>query len=447
MAAHITNQDLAGYIQQPSSEEFSFVKHHIDACETCRASYEQMQAIARQLKSSRAQDFPRVDLPHLADDQIIAYVHDHLDHNQRSEIQNHLDKCGECMKAVLRYRAHLAANESANAGQDTENKVITLNQPSQNKPQIARFALPFAAAASVIIAVIIVLQWQTLNAPDQLAGKESQLIPDVIQHEHASSTVAQQSAVIPVSDQAGPVNWYGGYVETTAVGTADMNKMKNRVQAEIVAEKTARHLAYGQLAEILKGIQVTANSTYEDLLLKVDTLNIQSEGFIQGAQVINKDISWVDDAPKATVTVRAPLFGPNSLKNIIQAEAKHALLEQSPPVIPNNQPDGNQAVNYSNVIIDASGIDFSPALFNHLESSDNQSVLTSGNITDLNYMYYANVESARTSNFAGELPIVIKASADSRPGTLVIDKTDAELTRAILQKHLTDNHKPMLVVF
>jgi hypothetical protein len=350
------------------------------------------------------------------------------------------------MKAVLRYRAHLANYESANAGHDTDNKVITLNQPPQNKPRIARFALPFAAAASIIIAVIIGLQWQTHKTPDQLAGKEA-LAPDVIQPENAGSTAAQQSAVIPVSNQTGPVNWYGGYVETTAIGTADMNKMKNRVQAEIVAEKTARHLAYGQLAEILKGIQVTANSTYEDLLLKVDALNIQSEGFIQGAQVINKNITWVDDAPKATVTVRAPLFGQNSLKNIIQAEAKHALLEQSPPITSSNPPGSNQAADYSNVIIDASGIDFSPALFNHLESSDNHSVLTNGNITDLDYMYYANVESARASNFAGELPIVIKARADSRPGTLVIDETDAELTRAILQKHLTDNHKPMLVVF
>jgi|GEM_PF-7010271 len=447
MAAHITNQDLAGYIQQPSSEEFSFVKHHIDACETCRASYEQMQSIARQLKSTHAPDLSRVEVPHLADEHIIAYVHDHLDHEQRNKIQNHLDKCGECMKAVLRYRAHLADSESTNTGHDTENKVIALNQPPQKKSQIARFALPFAAAASVIIAVVIVLQWQTHRTLDQLAGKESQLIPDVIQSENAGSTAAQKSKVIPVSNQTGSVNWYGGYVETTAVGTADMNKMKNRVQAEIVAEKTARHLAYGQLAEILKGIQVTANSTYEDLLLKVDALNIQSEGFIQGAQVINKNITWVDDAPKATVTVRAPLFGQNSLKNIIQAEAKHAILDQSPPVTSSNPPGSNQAANYSNVIIDASGIDFSPALFNHLESSANHSVLTSGNITDLDYMYYANVESARASNFAGDLPIVIKARADSRPGTLIIDETDAELTRAILQKHLTDNHKPMLVVF
>ena len=80
--------------------------------------------------------------------------------------------------------------------------------------------------------------------------------------------------IMPVASSGkNGVNWYQGYIETTAVGTADMSKMKNRVQAEIVAEKTARHLGYAQLAEILKGVQITSNSTYEDLLLKDPPVN------------------------------------------------------------------------------------------------------------------------------------------------------------------------------
>jgi hypothetical protein len=448
MAPHVTNQELAGYIYQPTSKDFAFVKQHIAECETCRISYEQMQAITSQLKSARKLDLPRVDETHLTDEQIIAYAHGQLDHNQRNDIQGHLDNCGNCMKAVLRYRAYLAEYESTKLGQETKNNVTELPQQPRQKPQPLRFALPLAAAASVIFAVLVVLQWQTSKTPDQLASGEGSITPDVIQPEIVGTTTPPQSSVIPASNQTkGPVNWYGGYVETTAVGTADMNKMKNRVQAEIVAEKTARHLAYSQLAEILKGIQVTASSTYEDLLLKVDSLNIQSEGFIQGAQVVNKNITWVDDAPKATVTVRAPLFGQNSLKNIIQAEAKQAVLEQPAEEISINPSANDMAAQYSNVIIDASGIDFSPALFTRLESTDNQSVLTGGNAIDLNYMYYASLESAKASNFAGQSPVVIKARANSRPGTLVLDNADAQLTHVISQKQISDPDKPMLVVF
>ena len=447
MATHLSNQELAGYISQPSSEDFSFVKSHINSCKTCRASYEQMQAIARQLKNSRTTEMPQVGEPHLADEEVIAYTHSQLTRDEQNSIQAHLDDCGSCMKAVLRYRAYLAEYEAQRHGDTSDDNVISLGRSPQNNRVITRFALPVAAAAIVILSVGIVLQWQIIKTPESITSAEQIARPDLITAE-TSGQASVRSVVLPVNSGASrAINWYGGYIETTAVGTADMKKMKNRVQAEIVAEKTARHLAYSQLAEILKGIQVTSNTTYEDLLLKVDTLNIQSEGFIQGAQVMNKTISWVDDAPKATVTVKAPLFGQNSLKNILQAEAEDILLKQPAQVMTSNSSIRTQATQYSNVIIDASGIDYSPALFTTLESSDKQSILSENNMMKLEYMYYSSLDTAKNSGFAGSAPIVFKAQRGSTPGTLMLDQTDARLAHTILQKQLSNTDKPVLVVF
>jgi len=446
MATHVTNEELAGYINQPSNNNFSFVGKHIDACNKCRNTYAEMQALVNQLKSSRDTQLTRVNEPHLADEEIIAYVHQQLDPSRLYKTKLHLDSCGGCMKAVLRYRAYLAEYESRQDAGDTNDKVINLTHRGKKNQQISRFALPFAVAASVVIAVLAVMQWQINKTPERIAS--TQVAPPDIMRSGSEYSKPQPSNIIPASTGAyKTVSWYDGFIETTAVGTADMRKMKNKVQAEIVAEKTARHLAYSQLAEILSGVQVTSNTTYEELLLKVDNLHVQSEGFIRGAQVIDKHITWVDDAPKAMVTVRAPLFGQNSLKNIIQANAPETLFEAPQHVLTGNAAVTDQANQYSNVIIDATGMEYSPALFTKLISAGNQSIMDKDSAMDMEYMYYAKLDSAKASNFAGHSPVVVKAKPGSKPGTLVLDDTDAQLTHAILNQHQLSNNKPMLVVF
>jgi anti-sigma factor RsiW len=446
MATHVTNEELAGYIYQPSSNNFSFVEKHINTCSKCRNTYTQMLALVTQLKSSRESELDQVHEPHLTDETIIAYVHEQLDPTATNKIEAHLNDCGECMKAVLRYRAYLAEFESQQNSNDSNDKAIRFQQIPVKNRHISRFALPLAAAAAMVISVLAIIQWQIGKTPEQVAS--SQLTPPDIVQPGTQNQGLSPSSIIPASTgENKTISWYDGFIETTAIGTADMSKMKNKVQAEIVAEKTARHLAYSQLAEILKGVQVTSTTTYEDLLLKVDDLNVHSEGFIRGAQVIDREISWVDDAPKAMVTVRAPLFGQNSLKNIIQVNTDTTLIEMPQHMLVSNVALKDQASQYSNIIIDATGVEFSPALFTSLVSTSNQSVIDKTKAITMEYMYYAKLENAKASNFAGRAPVVVKANPNSKPGTLVLSEADAQLTHAILNQHHLNNNKPMLVVF
>lgn len=228
MATHVTNQDLAGYIYQPSNTDFSFVGKHINACKKCRNSYTKMQALVDQLKSSRETEIVQVDKPHLADEEILAYVHEQLDSINKNKTQLHLDSCGDCMKAVLRYRAYLSEFESQQDNNDASANVISFSERHNENQKLSRFALPFAAAASVVIVALAVLQWQIQKSPEQVQVADTQVAPPDITQPGSITAEIPASNIIPASTGAYEnISWYGGYIETTAVGTADMSKMKN----------------------------------------------------------------------------------------------------------------------------------------------------------------------------------------------------------------------------
>ena len=198
MATHVTNEELAGYIYQPSSNNFSFVGKHINTCSKCRNTYTQMQALVTQLKSSRESGLDQVHEPHLTDESIIAYVHEQLDPSATNKIEAHLNDCGECMKAVLRYRAYLAEFESQQKSTDNiKDKVISFQQTPAKNRHISRLALPFAAAASVVISVLAIMQWQIDKTPEQVAS--SQLTPPDMIQRGTENTGLSPPNIIPAS--------------------------------------------------------------------------------------------------------------------------------------------------------------------------------------------------------------------------------------------------------
>ena len=132
------------------------------------------------------------------------------------------------------------------------------------------------------------------------------------------------------------IDYAAGYVEATASGTADVKKMANSVQAETVARRTARHLAYEILAETVGKLQIDATTQYQDAMTVSDALKTETHAVLRGAQVVSDDFHWVDDpmtggkAPRAIVTVRLPLAGEEGLTRVLN---KHL-----PPEAPKPKP-------------------------------------------------------------------------------------------------------------
>ncbi|WP_455206019.1 hypothetical protein [Kaarinaea lacus] len=440
------------------------MESHLNTCRSCQNEFQQMQRLANQLKQIRPDDFHYVSEPHLTDEEILSYINISLDRDILHRVQSHIDECVICMKAVLRHRAYLAenvrqtstpTNEQTTAAVATETaeinaEVVNLAQPTSDNRR-GKILIPFALAATVLLSVVVVSRFY----PNLMEYQVAHRIPaDIVVAEQQPGPSTADSfgiaRIMPVASSGkNGVNWYQGYIETTAVGTADMGKMKNRVQAEIVAEKTARHLGYAQLAEILKGVQITSTSTYEDLLLKVDNLSVQSEGFIRGAQVIDKHIEWEDGVPKASVTLRAPLYGQNSVRSLIESTVPEQHKNQTPLQHANLDKNENpQTGKFSNIIIDASGLDFTPALFVDMQtpSSEIINASTQGQSQPA-YRFYPDIQSAKASAFAGESPAIIKAQAPSKAGRLVLNETDALLAQAIVTQAADTAEQPVLVVF
>lgn len=464
MDVHPSKEQLTAYLVDPNREKNASVESHLNTCRSCQNEFQQMQRLANQLKQIRPDDFHYVSEPHLTDEEILSYINISLDRDVLHRVQSHIDECDVCMKAVLRHRAYLAenarqtstpTNEQTTAAVATDTAKINAEGVNLAKPtsdnRRGKILIPFALAATVLLSVVVVSRFY----PNLMEYQVAHRIPaDIVVAEQQPGPSTSDSfgiaRIMPVASSGkNGIDWYQGYIETTAVGTADMSKMKNRVQAEIVAEKTARHLGYAQLTEILKGVQITSNSTYEDLLLKVDNLSVQSEGFIRGAQVVDKHIEWEDGAPKASVTLRAPLYGNNSVRSLIESavpeESKNRTTLQHASMDKNQLP---QTDKFSNIIVDASGLDFTPALFVDMQTPNSELVSTSAKGRhQQTYRFYPDIQSAKASAFAGASPAIIKAQAPSTAGKLVLNESDALLAQSIFAQDANIVEQPVLVVF
>lgn len=148
----------------------------------------------------------------------------------------------------------------------------------------------------------------------------SHQLEDTTQKVHLSASTKPSHASVslhpaPTSHKKVPgskIDWKNGYIEVTEVGTADMSVVKNAIQAEVIALKSARHLGYSRLVELLRGVKVTNDSRYREALLNLDATTVESAGMLRGVEVISEAIDWEHSAPKATVTLRLTLVTPSN---------------------------------------------------------------------------------------------------------------------------------------
>jgi hypothetical protein len=154
----------------------------------------------------------------------------------------------------------------------------------------------------------------------------------------ASTAVAGPRGIVKNFDygdgRSGAIDYDEGFVEATAAGTADMRKMANDAQAEMVAKRTARHLAYEVLAETVGKIQIDAKSLYQDAVANVDALKVETHAVIRGAHIVHESVEWRESRrtqepyPLATVTLRLFLMGREGLGNLLD---KYVPAQTPPP--------------------------------------------------------------------------------------------------------------------
>lgn len=233
---------------------------------------------------------------------------------------------------------------------------------------------------------------------------------------------AETSVAVNVNvQQNGAVNWTKGSesdIVTVGVGYPPEN-VGNR--GSVLARRAAIVDAYRLLAETIEGVQIDSETTVESLVLQSDTVNARVKALIKGARVIeegaNEDGSYF-------VKMRVPLFGTgNSLANAVMPEVmknidtKPAIkIDESNTVLTKEVIQEVRAVNYTGVIVDASGLGleatFAPVIFDEngraiygVQNIDKDFAISKGMVE-----YAVDVQTAAGGNTrAGVNPLVVKA--------------------------------------
>ena len=224
-------------------------------------------------------------------------------------------------------------------------------------------------------------------------------------------TIAAFIGVNSLSAFAAEPDWANKVVQVTGMGAQPANAV-NPAQARMMARRAAVADAYRQLAESIKGVNVDAETTVENMMVTSDTIRTKVNAMIQGAVVVaEKEIP----GGGYEVTMQVPIFG-------VQNSVAGAVM--TPPTVKENFPTPTVTVassgGYTGLIIDCRGLGLKPVMSPVIKNDSGISIYGHKNLDYdkvvaqgmADYSYDINNNVAR----AGSNPLIVKAI--SLEGTL-----------------------------
>jgi len=251
---------------------------------------------------------------------------------------------------------------------------------------------------------------------------------------------------------SGLTNWEDGYVESTGMGSVDLSKAVNIIQARALALDAARVRAYGQMAETVLGFHITSQITVRDGLVKDSEQKMRVEGFIKGARVLEEN---VEEAAEGSLLARVrvgillarrhpglkaepptalrPGAKPRALSQVILPTVSAAEAEQrapryrNRPVHPFYQGMEEPFVlpaegDYSGLIVDARGSGGQPSMSPKIFTPGGEEVWGTLDVVPEYALSYGiagwahDLEVASASARAGENPLVVPAAPPGARG-------------------------------
>ena len=229
----------------------------------------------------------------------------------------------------------------------------------------------------------------------------------------AAAALAEEKVAAVDADEGGVelTNWTDGYVEVTAVGTANLALAQSKAHALSQAEETARALAYRKLAERIYGVQINSRTTVSGAVATSDSLVTQTQGLIRDAHEVKVTHEILDDGSiLCAVTLSVPMTTARGLA---------ALAAQTPTAyagapLYRNEGAETPAGDYTGVVIDATGLGADPALAPTLLTEDGFVVygaetLGPARVSALGVASYVKTLEQAREKGAGAQPLVIKA--------------------------------------
>lgn len=114
--------------------------------------------------------------------------------------------------------------------------------------------------------------------------------------------------------QNGKIDWTEQYIEAKGSSVIDNARFTNPAQARAMATRGAVVVAQRNLLEIIQGVNVTSETTVQDMMTKSDFIYTRIDGVVKGArqhgEAIEKD-------GMIEVTMRIPIYETNGLAPVL----------------------------------------------------------------------------------------------------------------------------------
>ena len=125
----------------------------------------------------------------------------------------------------------------------------------------------------------------------------------------AAAVLVLAVAVFSLPAAEAATDWDGGRIRAEGTGIAPPNTV-SAAQARALARRAAIADAYRQLAEQIRGVDVDASTTVENMMVTNDTVRTHVSAVVRGARIVEEK-ALRDGA--YTVTLEVPVFGVSSL--------------------------------------------------------------------------------------------------------------------------------------
>lgn len=218
------------------------------------------------------------------------------------------------------------------------------------------------------------------------------------------------------------INWENGnsaYVVAIGTGLPPENA---GVRGRVLARRAALVDAYRNLAEMLNGVQLDADTVMEDLAIKSDIVRVKTSALIKGAQIVEeKEMSDGSYQMK----IRIPMYGANSVASVAVPELHPSAssvplpkVDLTTTVLPSSEVSDIKGETYTGIVVDASGLGleptFAPVIYDEngrvvygLQNLDYDFAINHGMVA-----YASSLADAQSqSNRGGSHPLVVKAMA------------------------------------
>ena len=268
------------------------------------------------------------------------------------------------------------------------------------------------------------------------------------------------SAASVLAAPAGGVDWDQAVTRAEGAGVAPATAY-NSVQARLMARRAAIVDAYRQLAEQIKGVNVDATTTVQNMMMTNDTVTTKVSALVQGARIVDEKV-----LPEGgySVTLQVPVFGvSNSIASaVLDRPAAYEPFPQpvesvqpSYPIRDNtgtsaaSTPAGRAIGGYTGLIVDCRGLDLSPVMSPVIKNANGAPIYGYKNL-DYDKVVASGMagytRDIRNAVRAGSNPLVVQAiGLDNHNSNPILSVADAN--RVLIENGATGFLNTARVVF